>query len=557
MSLQETIKLNIQGMTCDGCASHVTQALQMVEAVQSVEILDWSQGMALLEISAEVSDQVLYQAVRDAGYQAKIISSDSDAEKRRLGGSTDFDLIVIGTGAAGMAASIKAAELGFTCAIIEAGTIGGTCVNVGCIPSKALLRAAEAFHHAGSHGFTGIQTKAERVDWKTLIAEKDRLVETLRGQKYIDVLAAYPEISFIQGKARLQSDGSVIVDDQDVYRAGKVMIATGSHSRILPLQGIESVEVLNSTTAMELDALPQSMIILGGRVIALEMAQLFARLGTKVTILQRSARLLPDHEPEISKAIAEYYQEEGITVQTSATPLAIRQEKGMKIITAQVNGKSEEFVAEQVLMAVGREANTAYLGLKEIGVYTDSKGTITVNDCLQTSHPDIYAAGDVTNRPQLVYVAAAAGGIAAENALKGTAQIQDLEILPEVIFSDPQIATVGLTEAQAIEQGFAVKTAQIPLGYVPRAIVARNTRGLIKLVADSQTDRLLGAHVLAVEGGEIIQTAAIAMECGRKYGFTVQDLRKMLFPYLVQVEGLKLATLTFDKKVTQLSCCAG
>jgi len=197
------------------------------------------------------------------------------------------------------------------------------------------------------------------------------------------------------------------------------------------------------------------------------------------------------------------------------------------------------------------------MGLEEVGVELDAGGFIKVDEFMQTSHPRIYAAGDVTNRPKLVYVAAAAGGIAAENALDGNSKRLDLTVLPDVIFTDPQVATVGLTEAQARARDYDVKVTTLPLAYVPRALAARDTRGLIKLVADRSSDRLLGAHILAAEGGEVIQTAALAVRYGLQYGFTVANLREMLFPYLVQVEGLKLATQSFEKDVAQLSCCAG
>jgi pyruvate/2-oxoglutarate dehydrogenase complex dihydrolipoamide dehydrogenase (E3) component len=208
-------------------------------------------------------------------------------------------------------------------------------------------------------------------------------------------------------------------------------------------------------------------------------------------------------------------------------------------------------------MAVGRTPNTPEMGLAEAGVELDERGFITVNGRMETTNPNIYAVGDVTNWPKFVYVAAAAGGIAATNALTGVGKSLNLNILPDVIFTDPQVARVGLTEAQALTGGYEAKVSTLPLEYVPRALVDRDTRGLIKLVADRNGDRLLGAHILAAGGGEIIQTAAMAVRFGLQYGFTVANLRDMLFPYLVQVEGLKLAALTFEKDVAQLSCCAG
>ncbi|MEE8436650.1 MAG: mercury(II) reductase [bacterium] len=560
MESTQKLDLNITGMTCDGCASHVRSALQGIEGVTRVEVPDWSQGKATVQSAEPVPVETLVQAVKNAGYGAGL---NSPREISEPSGRTGFDLIVIGTGGAGMGAAIRAAELGRSVGIIEAGTIGGTCVNVGCVPSKTLLRAAEAHYKPSHHAFKGVHTRSEPVDWKTVIAEKDRLVEDLRQQKYVNVIQSYSDnLTLIRGRAKLRADGSVEVAGQGVFKAPKIVIATGARPRILPIEGIESVEVLTSTTAMDLPERPDSLIIIGGRFIALEQAQMFSRFGTRVTILQRSQRLIPDDEPEIAEAIAGYLTKEGVSVHTGVEHKAIREENGEKVVTAVVDGETREFRAEQVLMAAGRVANTDGLGLEKLGLETpsvelDPSGAIIVDDQMQSTNPNIFAAGDVSNRPQLVYVAAAAGGIAAENALNGGGKALDLNVLPEVVFTDPQIARVGLTEAQARDAKYEIKTTILPLEYVPRALAARDTRGLIKLVANAKNDRLLGAHILAAEGGEMIQTAALAIHAGRKYGFTVTDLRQMLFPYLVQAEGLKLAALTFDKDVSQLSCCAG
>lgn len=469
----------------------------------------------------------------------------------------DYDLIVIGTGGAGMGAALKGVELGKRVCIVEAGVIGGTCVNIGCIPSKALIRSAESYHKAGHHPFHGIHTAAVDVDWQAVIAQKDALVAALRAEKYVDVLRAYGDaVTLIQARAQLTADGAVALSDGRVLTARGIVIATGARPHILPLDGIDRVTVLDSTSAMSLPAQPRSLLVIGGRAVALELGQTFARLGTQVTILQRSLRLIPEHEPELAEALADRLRAEGLAIHTGATPLAIREENGEKIVTARVNGNLQTFKAEQVLMATGRTPNTEALGLAEAGIATDAQGFIPTDAFMQTTRPGIYAAGDVSNRPKLVYVAAAAGGIAAENALTGNHRRLNLTVLPEVIFTDPQVATVGLTEAEATATGYAVKTSSLPLRYVPRAQVAHDTHGLIKLVAEQGTDRLLGAHILAAEAGDVIQTAALAIYAGLRYGFTVSNLREMLFPYLTQVEGLKLAAQAFEKDVAQLSCCA-
>ena len=556
----QMLELEITGMTCPSCAEHVEQALRQVPGVVSAEVPDWQAGKALVAATADVAEKALTRSVSKAGYQARRVTRRGTVEttpnKGEASGPVDYDLVVIGTGGGGMGAAIRAAENGARVAVVEAGTIGGTCVNIGCVPSKTLIRAAHAYHTAGHHPFAGLKTRAEGVDWPALIAQKDELVADLRQKKYVDVLDQYDAITLIRGWATLDANGDVVVDGRTL-RTRRVVVATGARPRILPLEGIEDVEVLTSTTAMELRKQPESLLVLGGRAVALELGQAFARLGTKVTILQRSERLVPEHEPEIGEALAEHLRQEGLTVETGVKLQAIREEAGQKVVTASVRGETREFRADQVLMAVGRTPNTDKLGLEEAQVERDAGGFIVVDEYLQTSNPKIYAVGDVTTLPNFVYVAAAAGGIAAENALNGNSQAFDLSVLPEVIFTDPQVATVGWTEVRARDEGFDVKTSTLPLEHVPRALAARDTRGFIKLVADRKSDRLLGAHVLAAEGGEVIQTAALALKMGHEHGFTVQALREMLFPYLTQVEGLKLAAQTFEKDVTQLSCCAG
>lgn len=551
------IKLTIQGMTCDGCVQHVAEALQGVPGVVNVAIPSWSSGHATITAASDVTRTQLTEAVTKAGYETTVLTSDTH-ESIPHGDDARYDLMVIGTGGAGMGAAIKGAELGYQVCVVEAGTIGGTCVNIGCVPSKTLIRAAAAYHTAGHHPFVGVQTGTNGVNWKELIAQKDQLVETLRQEKYVDVMSAYESnITFVRGRAVLQPDGTVVINDHESYRPKKIVIATGARPRLLPLDGIDDVEVLTSTSAMALERQPKTLLVIGGRAVALELGQAFARFGTEVTILQRSPRLIPEHEPEIAEALAEVLRGEGLTIRTNVTPISIRQDDIKKIVVAEVDGQSREFRAEQVLMAIGRTPNTQGMGLEAAGVALDEGGFIVVNEFMQTSHLNIYAAGDVTPGPNLVYVAAAGGGIASTNALNGNQKPLDLTVLPDVIFTDPQVARVGLTEAEATAEGHQVKVSTLPLSAVPRALAARETHGLIKLIADEASDRLLGAHVLATEGGEVIQTAALAIKMGIQHGFTVGNLRETLFPYLVQVEGLKLAALAFEKDVSQLSCCAG
>ncbi len=466
-------------------------------------------------------------------------------------GNSRYDLAVIGAGSAGFSAAITAAEQGARVALIGHGTIGGTCVNVGCVPSKTLIRAAETLHQAeAASRFAGIRGRASLEDWRAVVAQKDELVAGLRQAKYVEVLPAYPTITYHEGPARLTADGVAV--NGSVMRPDKIIVATGASAAVPPIPGIEDVPLLTSTTALELENLPASLLVIGGGYIGCELAQMFARSGVVVTVVCRR-RLLPQAEPEIGEALAGYFGDEGIAVRAGVSYRAIRRTAEGVALTVTVDGHDETIEAETVLIATGRRANVQGLGLDEVGIELTQTGGIKVDDRMRTTKPGVYAAGDVTGRHRFVYMAAYGAKLAAENALNGDNRRYDAAAMPAVVFTDPQVASVGLTEAEAGEQGLDVRTSTLSLEHVPRALAARDTRGLIKLVADGTTDRLVGAHILAPEGADSIQTAALAI----KHGLTVTDLADTIFPYLTTVEGLKLAAQTFDKDVSKLSCCAG
>lgn len=462
-----------------------------------------------------------------------------------------YDLAVVGAGSAGFSAAITAAEQGANVALIGHGTIGGTCVNVGCVPSKTMIRAAEALHgaHTASR-FPGVAGEAHVTDWQALVAAKDDLVAGLRQGKYIDLLSAWPGISYLDGAARLSPDGIAV--NGRIVPAGKAIITTGAAPAKPDIPGIDSVPWLTSTTALELTDLPRSLIVIGGGYVGCELAQMFARLGTAVTLVTRS-HLLPKAEPEVSEALTGYLRDEGLSVRDGLTYRRILQANGGVTLTVEIDGQDETLTAEQVLVATGRIPNTRGLGLPENGVQLGNNGAIPVDERMRTSKPDIYAAGDVTGRDQFVYMAAYGAKIAVLNALNGDSLVYDSSAMPWVVFTDPQVAGVGLSEAAARDAGYDVKTSVLPLDQVPRALAARDTRGLIKLVADAGTDRLLGGQILAPEGADSVQTLALAL----KAGMTAKALGETIFPYLTTVEGLKLAAQTFDKDVAMLSCCAG
>ncbi|MHA1828540.1 MAG: mercury(II) reductase [Candidatus Heimdallarchaeaceae archaeon] len=559
--LKLKLEMKITGMHCDSCTTTVTQVLKDVDGVEEIQIDSWASGNAFLLLSKEVQDDELITKVENSGYKAKIKKKEIISNSSILGNfeeEVDYDIIVIGTGGGGMASAIKAAELGASVCIIEKGTIGGTCVNIGCVPSKTLIRAAESKYKADNNPFVGVSTYTSKVDWKGIIQQKDDLILQLRKEKYIDVLQSYGKsITLLKGTATIVDKGKVRVNDDKTLTAKRIIIATGAKPRILPIFKEKKVDFLTSTTAMELEKLPKSLVVIGGRGIALELGQTFARLGSKVTLIQRSSRIIPTHEPEISEALIDYLRKEGLTVITGTKIIDVKQKNKVKKILLKVGTQQMEVEGEEILLAVGRSPNTKGLGLKETGINLDEDSFIETDEYLQTSVEGIYAVGDVTTLLKFVYVAASSGGIAAQNAVLGNKKRFDTTIVPSVIFTDPQIAKIGLTEKEAKKHGYDVKTSLLPLKHVPRALAAHNIRGLIKLIADKNSDRLLGAHILAAEAGEVVESAALIIYFGEKYGIKIQEITETMFPYLVQVEGLKLAMLGFNKDVSKLSCCAG
>lgn len=478
--------------------------------------------------------------------------SDCCATSNPKNGNDRYDLVVVGAGSAGFSAAITAAEQGAQVALIGHGTIGGTCVNVGCVPSKTLIRATEAVHHANiaSARFSGIESQARVVSWSAQVAQKDALVEGLRQAKYANLLPAYNNVVYHEGRARFVEGG--VEAGAKRFASDRIIIATGARPAVPAIRGIADVSPLDSTTALDLTELPRSMIVLGGGYIGAELAQTFARAGVEVTLVFRS-RLLPEAEPEIGAALAGYLADEGVAIVGGLAYDSVRKTESGVALKVLREGHPQTITAERILVATGRTPNTEGLGLAQAGIGQTSGGAIVVDDRMRTSKAGVYAVGDVTGKDQFVYMAAYGAKLAAKNALNGNSLRYDNSAMPAVVFTDPQVASVGFTEAQARAAGHDVRISVLSLDHVPRALAARDTRGLIKLVADRASRKLLGAHILAPEGADSIQTAALAIRCG----LTIDDLAETIFPYLTTVEGLKLAAQTFDKDVKMLSCCAG
>lgn len=466
--------------------------------------------------------------------------------------STVLRIAVIGSGGGAMAAALKAAELGASVTLIERGVIGGTCVNVGCVPSKIMIRAAHTAHVRRTSPFdSGLSAHPSRVDRRALLAQQEGLVAKLREAKYERILAEESSITVVHGTARFRDAHTLTVAlSEGVERVipfDRCLIATGATAAVPPVPGLGDTPFWTSTEALASDRIPPRLAVIGSSVVAVELAQAFARLGSQVTILARSTLLFRE-DPIIGAELMSVFRAEGIDVRTHAqVERATCRDEQFTLVTGTGN-----VVAEQVLVATGRTPNTSMLDLAKAGVAHDARGAILVDDTMRTSTAHIFAAGDCTTQPQFVYVAAAAGTRAAINMTGGDRRL-DLSVLPTVIFTDPQVATVGLSEAEARLRGIETESRTLALDSVPRALVNFDTRGVIKLVAEAGTRRLLGVQIVAAEAGEVIQTAAMAI----RGGLTVVELADVLFPYLTMVEGLKLAAQTFTKDVSKLSCCAG
>ncbi|WP_104529725.1 mercury(II) reductase [Blastococcus saxobsidens] len=452
-----------------------------------------------------------------------------------------LDLVVVGTGGAAMAAGIHARGQGKRVVLVERGVVGGTCLNVGCVPSKTLLAASGRRERAQHSSFPGAPTSGGQVDLRSLVTQKDDLIEQLRGAKYLDVADAHG-FEIRHGEARFADPHTLLVDGQPLPAAAYV-VATGSVPDTPDLPGLEEVDWLTSTTAMELTELPESLIVVGGGYVGMEQAQLFAGLGTRVTLV---GRLAPHTEPELAAVMAEAFDRGGVTLLEQRAVQVAAAADGVRVTThagATVTGA-------RLLVATGRSARTDGLDLAAAGIEVDERGFIAVDAQQQTTNPKVWAAGDVSGAPQYVYVAAATGRAAAVNALGGKAEV-DYTGLPQVVFTRPQLASVGLTEAQALAAGHACDCRVLGAQDVPRALADQDPLGALKMVIDADTGTVLGVHAALDGAGDVVLAATYAIRAG----MTVDDIADTWAPYLTMAEALRIAAGLFrtDKPT---SCCA-
>ena len=432
---------------------------------------------------------------------------------------------------------------------------------MGCVPSKHLIRAAESIHKASYSPFNGIQPNKPDWDYKTIIRQKKELVAQMQQKKYKDIAGTLDNLKIIEGIAKFTDAQAISVKpipnpsqkDLGWATGSKFLIATGATTNIPPFQGLNEIDYLTNVSIFDLEELPESLTVLGGGYIALEIAQAYHRFGSKVKIIQRSNHILSTQTPDVSDELAKHLLDEGIEIHTGVSIQSIEKSKNNIIIKATKAGEPVQFIETgKILVATGTKPNTQNMGLDKIGIELGKAGHIIVNEEQQTTLSHIFAAGDCTDTPAFVYTAANEAKIAIRNAFGNENKKVNYNGLPWVVFTDPQIAGAGIDEQEAEAKAIPYETSVIPLSEIPRAAAALDTRGFIKLIRNPETDKLIGARIVAPEGGELAMQASLSI----KYGITVTELAESFHPYLTLSEGIKLAAITFRKDVAELSCCA-
>ena len=461
----------------------------------------------------------------------------------------DYDLIVIGAGPGGYVAAIRAAQLGLKTACVESReTLGGTCLNVGCIPSKALLHASEMFHEAqsGSLAKFGIDFTSVSLNLDQMHAEKAKAVTELTGG--IEFLFKKNKVDWLKGHAAFTSANSVDVGGKS-YSAKNFMIATGSSVTPLPGVEIDQRVIVDSTGALELPVVPKHLVVIGGGVIGLELGSVWLRLGAQVTVVEYLDQILPGMDAEVRKEAAKIFKKQGFNIRTGTKVTGATVNGNMATLTVEPagGGTSETIEADCVLVAIGRRANTDGLALDKAGLAVNTRGQIEIGHDFQTSVPGIYAVGDVCPGPMLAHKAEDEG-IAAAEFVAGLTGIVNHALIPGVVYTYPEIASIGLTEeeakAQAAASGTEVKVGKFPMMANSRAKTNRDTDGFVKVIADAKTDRVLGVHIIASIAGSMIAEAVTAME----FGATSEDIAYTCHAHPTHAEALKEAAMAVTGK---------
>lgn len=468
--------------------------------------------------------------------------------------NTTYDLIILGSGSTAFAAALRATSYGARVLMFEKSVLGGTCINWGCIPSKTLIHAALFKHEArlGSRIGLDMENGIHTIDAERLFRHREKVVTKLRQERYLDVLGNMKGLELVKGTALFRDSHTVECDDHH-YRSERILIAVGGNPRIPPLPGLEKCSYLTSRSALLLKKLPASLVIIGGGVIAVELGQMYHRLGCRVTILEHGSRLLPTIERELSASLEQILIKEGITVVTDVDFCSLDRFGELNVVYADVDGRRHKFTCEKLLLAVGTTPATAGIGLETTGVAMDGKGFIVTDRNMRSSVDGIWAAGDAVGKMMIATVGAREGIVAVDDMFnQGCGCAMDYLAAPMAIFTDPEVAMVGHSEESALQAGFDCLVNRMPVSAIPKAHVTGMTDGMIKMIADRVTGRLLGVHLVCHRGADMINEAALALQLRA----TVSDLASTMHVYPSIGEGLKLCAQGFNRDITLLSCCA-
>ncbi len=466
-----------------------------------------------------------------------------------------FDYVIIGQGSAAFSAAIKANELGKSTLMVgknatEGAVLGGTCINVGCVPSKRMISVARFFKELSLRRFGGINYDLGSLEYGRVVEEKDELLKELHKSKYEDVIGSMKNVHYLNEFGSFTGKKSIKVGKKEV-EADRVLIATGARAFIPKIEGIEKIDYLDNEKALALKKLPGSVIVVGGRAVGLEFAQMFSMFGSKVTILQRSPTILPNWEPVIAKRLEKYLAEDGIDIITNAALKRFYKSGGKVMVDVEVGGNVKTISAEKLLMATGRAPNTDKLGLEKASVETYGNGFIKIDNAMRTSSVGIYAAGDVTGSPMLETLAAKEGNLATQNAF-GTGKLKiDINEVPSAVFTEPEAAMVGKTEEQVISDMKNCGCNVLPAYVIAKANIISDTRGVIKVVINPKTHEILGVHMLAHGAADLIHEGVMAV----KFHLKLEDVIDTVHVFPTMSEGFKLACQSFFADVSKLSCC--
>ena len=464
-----------------------------------------------------------------------------------------YDLVVIGTGPGGYVCAVRAAQLGLKTAVVEKRkTHGGTCLNVGCIPSKALLHASERFDEARLHlGDMGVGVGTPKLDLKKMMAFKAVGVEgNVMG---VEFLLKKNKVDVYFGAARIAAAGQVEVRGEDgsnqVVAARSTVIATGSDVARLPNIAIDEKVVVSSTGALELESVPKRLVVIGAGVIGLELGSVWRRLGSEVTVVEYFDRVLPGMDLEVCKQFQRILGKQGFAFKLSSRVTKVEPRKGGAVVTVEpaAGGDAETIEADVVLVAIGRVPYTEGLGLQAIGVQLDNRGRIETDAHFSTNVTGIYAIGDVIAGPMLAHKAEDEG-VAVAELLAGKAGHVNYDVIPSVVYTSPEVASVGKTEEELKGAGVAYAVGKFPFTANGRAKVNRTTDGFVKILADAGTDRVLGVHIVGPEAGEMIHEAAVLME----FGGSAEDLARTCHAHPTRSEAVKEAALAVDKRAIHM-----